>query len=154
MHDVSGVTGAAPVWAALMAALHRDLVVTPPRPPPGVRATLTAFTPAVEAPRHEWFIEGTAQSTVIAAGPGEAIARITSPANATVIALDPDIPPAAQRVRLTAKGSSRELRFRLNGAVLGTAAGSVLWKPVHGSHRLVLEDTQGRAVDEVRFIVR
>ena len=154
MHDVSGVTGAAPVWAEIMTALHRDLVVAPPRPPPGVSATLTAFTPAVEAPRREWFIDGTAQATVTAAGPGDAIARIASPANATVIALDPDIPASVQRVRIAAKGAATGLRFRLDGALLGPAAGGVMWKPAFGSHRLALEDARGRIVDEVRFIVR
>ena len=154
MHDVSGVTGAAPVWAELMAALHRDLATTPPAPPAGVSATLTTFTPAVEAPRREWFLTGTSQELVRAAGDQDAIARITSPANATVIALDPDIPSSLQRVRIGATGASTDLRFRLNGALLGPAAGGILWKPVQGAHRLALEDVQGRIVDEVRFTVR
>lgn len=154
MHDVSGVSGAAPIWAELMAALHRDLAVVPPRPPAGLSAELTTFTPPVEAPRREWFLDGTAQANVTAAGPRDAIAHIASPANATVIALDPDIPPAVQRVAITAKGASDGLRFRLDGALLGTAAGTLLWRPVPGTHRLALEDARGRTVDEVQFIVR
>ncbi|MFO1378717.1 MAG: transglycosylase domain-containing protein, partial [Steroidobacteraceae bacterium] len=154
MHDVSGVTGAAPVWAELMAALHRGLVVTPPRPPPGVSATLTAFAPAVEGPRREWFLDGTAQSTVTAAGPGDAIARIASPANATVIALDPDIPMGLQRVAIRASGAAQGLRLRLDNQWLGEARATVLWPPRPGPHRLALVDASGRAVDQVLFTVR
>ena len=68
--------------------------------------------PAVEARRSEWFIRGT-QQTVFAidapadtdgrAEPGKA-ARITAPTNGTIIALDPDIPPRHQRLRLQAEG--------------------------------------------------
>ncbi len=154
MHDVSGVSGAAPIWATLMAALHQGGAGFPPTPPAGVEARQVAFTPAVESPRREWFVTGTATAAVAAVARDEAIARIASPANATVIALDPDIPPAAQRVPIRARGASRGLRFRLNDELLGTAAGTVLWKPAYGSHRLALVDGQGRVVDEVRFSVR
>ena len=154
MHDVSGVSGAAPVWAGLMTALHRDLAVTPPRPPAGVSAMVTAFRPAVEAARSEWFLDGTAQRDVTAAGPGDGIARIASPANATVIALDPDIPPSLQRVAISARGAARDLHFRLDDQPLGNAAGPVLWAPRPGPHRLALVDASGRVVDQVIFSVR
>lgn len=37
MHDVSGVAGAAPVWASLVAALHRERPSRPPLRPEGLR---------------------------------------------------------------------------------------------------------------------
>jgi penicillin-binding protein 1C len=153
MHDVTGVTGAGPVWAEVMEALHRDVRVEPPMPPADVVSTQVAYAPAHEAARREWFIAGTERTLVEATAPAHAIARIASPADATVIALDPDIPPRAQRVPLRARGNVDGLDFELDGVRLGGAGRPVLWLPTSGVHRLVLVDETGRAVDRVRFTV-
>src|SRR5581483_2494167 len=55
MRDVSGVSGAAPIWHDLMTELHRGLASTAPAAPGGVTSLMTHFTPAVEPPRHEWY---------------------------------------------------------------------------------------------------
>jgi penicillin-binding protein 1C len=154
MRDVSGVTGAAPVWAELMEQLHRDGAGVAPQPPLEVVAMPVTFTPAVEAARREWFVAGTEQETVRGVAPAAAMARIETPAAGTVIALDPDIPAAAQRVPISARGSVAGLRFRLGDTVLGEAARPVLWSPQAGYHLLVLEDGTGRVVDRIRFTVR
>ena len=70
MHDVSGVAGAAPVWASLVEALHRERPSRAPAVPAGVRSQRIHFesgsgaaaTP-VDADRLEHFIEGTEQAT-------------------------------------------------------------------------------------------
>jgi penicillin-binding protein 1C len=36
MHDVSGVSGAAPAWLEILSFLHRDLEAERPAPPAGV----------------------------------------------------------------------------------------------------------------------
>jgi len=153
MRAVTGVTGAAPVWAEVMDALHREPNVQPPVPPPGVESRLVRFTPAHEPARQEWFVAGTARSQVAGVAPGEDLARIDSPAQSSTIALDPDIPLRAQRVPIAARGADPGMRFRLDGVVLGEASRTLLWPPRSGSHLLVLEDAQGRAVDRVRFVV-
>ena len=48
MHDVSGVTGAAPVWREIMSALHQNVASVAPQPPAGVVAATTKFEPAVD----------------------------------------------------------------------------------------------------------
>jgi penicillin-binding protein 1C len=64
MWDVSGTTGAAPVWAATMNFLHRTQPSRAPVPPRGVVQTRVAFeagsanAPATEAARVEWFHPG------------------------------------------------------------------------------------------------
>jgi penicillin-binding protein 1C len=153
MHDVTGVSGAAPVWAELMEALHRDVPVAPPEPPGGVTRLHVAFFPAHEAARDEWFVTGTEAARVEATGPEHSMARIASPANATVIALDPDIPARVQRVPLRARGDLDGLVFELDGAPLGEAHRPLLWSPAPGVHRLALVDDAGRTVDHVRFTV-
>jgi hypothetical protein len=56
-------------------------------------------------------------------------------------------------VPIAARGADPGMRFRLDGVVLGEASRTLLWPPRSGSHLLVLEDAQGRAVDRVRFVV-
>ena len=123
-------------------------------PPAGIVAVNVSFTPAVEAPRREWFVTGTQTEQVQGVPVSSAMARIDSPTNGTVIALDPDIPPAVQRVPLRARGSVAGMRFRLDDQVLHGAGDVILWPPTAGYHTLLLEDGNGRVVDRVHFTVR
>jgi penicillin-binding protein 1C len=98
MKNVSGISGAAPVWRELMKALHRKQPARAPAPPPGVVARSVEFLPAVEPSRREWFVQGTETSTVAVAGADAAWPRLVSPPEGTIIALDPDIPEDRQLV--------------------------------------------------------
>ena len=68
MWDVSGTTGAAPVWAAVMQFLHRNEPSKAPPAPAKLVQVQTQFaqngTAMVEAARQEWFLAGTEQSQV------------------------------------------------------------------------------------------
>lgn len=153
MHDVSGITGAAPVWQQIMLALHARLSSPPPEKPASVTTTLAKFSPAVEPPRHEHFLvaQGSKMDVIRVAGD---IARIASPANGMVIAIDPDIPPKFQRVPLSARGADARMVLKLNGTVLGPATRNVMWSPERGAYLLALEDGAGRTLDAAHFIVR
>ncbi|MGH7318045.1 MAG: penicillin-binding protein 1C, partial [Candidatus Rokuibacteriota bacterium] len=59
MRNVSGVTGAAPVWLEIMTWLHRAAPSLPPEAPAGLLATTVSFPRQVEPDRIEWFLEGT-----------------------------------------------------------------------------------------------
>lgn len=188
MHDVSGTSGAAPVWATVMGFLHAREPSRPPRPPQGLVQWPVRFGPAggdgdsataslpLEAARTEWFVPGTQQSVFainnVAGGalsvsgggqkrskPAEpqadlGPARILMPVHGTVIALDPDIPPQSQRLRLQAADrATPRLAWRMDGKPLGR--GAVLeWLPWPGRHTLELVDAQGQVLDTVRFEVR
>jgi len=154
MRDVSGVTGAAPVWGQLMTALHVNTPSLPPSAPPGVTTQLARFTPAVEASRREWFLGQTEAHRVVAVTKEGGISKIASPANGMVIAFDPDIPPAQQRVPFTAQAAEEGAAFRLNGKLLGSADQTVLWSPSPGNHRLELVAASGRVADRIGFQVR
>jgi len=154
MHDVSGVTGAAPVWHDIMLALHRELATAAPQPPPGIVATAIRFIPAVEPPRLEWYLAGTQTDRVVGLSATAKIAHIVSPANGMIIALDPDIPARSQRIPLTAQGAPAGMIVRLNDTVLGSATQKILWAPVAGTQHLTLEDRAGRTVDRILFTVR
>ena len=155
MHDVSGVTGAAPVWREIMSALHQNVASVAPQPPAGVIATAATFEPAVEPRRREWFLAGQQQPDAVATIARAAqIARIVTPANGMVIASDPDIPPAHQKVLISAEGATAKMQLQLNGKRLASAGGSLLWTPQPGSHLLELQDANGRLVDRILFTVR
>lgn len=187
MHDVSGTSGAAPIWVAVMGFLHAREPSRAPRPPAGLVRTAVRFgpgqspsmgsAPPLEALRDEWFVPGT-QQTVFAidsvaesaaeisaraqkvvktaarstvAPPAETAGRITGPAQGTVIALDPDIPPARQRLQFTATGGN--LWWRMDGKPLGRGP-RVAWLPWPGRHVVQITDAGGQVLDEIRIEVR
>ena len=163
MHDVSGITGAAPIWRDLVHRLHRDTPSGPPAPPVDVERGTVAFDPPVERERGEWFVRGTAIATIRATtrpaqGDGDdavaSLPRIRYPAPDTIVALDPDIPPASQRMAFGASAMPQGLRWTLNGAEIAERGARVLWAPVPGRHVLALEDANGVAVSTATFEVR
>lgn len=212
MHDVSGTSGAAPVWATLMRELHRHETSRAPSPPDGVVRQQVDFgsvsettrlntrgAPAlperrsgtaddegahdtertgIEAPRQEWFLAGTEQrhfsppamvstSNDTRTGKGDGMhagrqdpdpsalpARIVAPAPDTIIALDPDIPPANQQLRLEAShGTSTELHWFIDDQPVGQGA-HVGWMPLPGRHTITLRDARGGVLDVRRIEVR
>jgi len=177
MHAVSGVTGAAPVWRTVMDALQRSDVAddhpgrvgprgalirtafvhspTAPVPPPGVVSQPVTFDAQLEAPRTEWFLAGTETAHVtLASAAGSAARLIASPDDQSVVALDPDIPPAVQRLRFEAVSPLPPgAAWRLDGRRLGPAR-PLPWSPWPGHHVLELVDAKGGALDTVSFDVR
>jgi penicillin-binding protein 1C len=153
MWDVSGVSGAAPVWRDVMDYLHRDRPGRPPAAPPGVVRQTVRFAPAVEPERGEWFVRGTEVALVEMLPPSRRAPRIVYPAADSVIALDPDIPAPLQRVSLRAYGGAG-LRWELDGVDAGPADRDAAWTPQPGGHTLKLVGENGRAVAAARFDVR
>jgi len=153
MWDVSGVSGAAPVWRDLMDYLHRELPSPAPAAPRELVQRSVAFSPAVEPPRAEWFVRGTETARVEALAVPERAPKILYPAERSLIALDPDIPSPLQRVDFRAQ-AGQGLRWRLDGKALGPADQDVAWTPTAGEHELMLVDGGGRSVAAVRFEVR
>ena len=155
MLDVSGVTGAAPIWHDLMLALGDGGSGNPPRAPDSLTVHRVTFQPAIEPPRNEWFLTDTThRADTITTISGAMRPGITSPANGIVVALDPDIPPDRQRVLFSAKGASRGQSFALNSVVYGPATATTMWTPKPGTYYLSLLDAQGQQLDRVLFTVR
>jgi len=178
MWDVSGVTGAAPIWAAIVGYLHRRVQSVAPRVPAGVVQARVSFDGNIEPERNEWFVDGTQTQTVglaanaistdnasgiaraahasgkTAASSSNAAPRIGTPTDGTLFALDPDIPATRQRIVFErANGSSGRASWRLDGKPLGREE-RVLWLPWPGRHVLELVNADGSSADSVRFEVR
>jgi hypothetical protein len=164
MRDVSGVTGAAPIWRDVVHWLHRTEGSARPQAPAGITQRVVAFEPSIEGERREWFVAGTAMQQVRAnqsrgdddaRGSSAVTPRIRYPAPGSIIALDPDIPPAHQRVAFVASSIVAGTRWKLDGKELPPDRhGHALWPPTPGSHALVLEDAYGVALSRVEFEVR
>jgi len=154
MHEVSGVTGAAPAWLEIMNGLQENQPSSPPAPPAGLARRGIRFEPAVEPPREEWFLAGTEADVVRLAEAATMAPRIASPANGVIIALDPDIPYENQVVFFAARPAQAGARFVLDGQPLASAAVRHPWRPTAGLHTLVLAGPGGKVYDRVAFSVR
>jgi penicillin-binding protein 1C len=158
MRDVSGVTGAAPIWRDLVHHLHARDASLPPRAPAGVLRQIVAFDPGVEAERSEWFVRGTETAVVRAASADTAAMAapptIRYPAADTIIALDPDIPPGRERVVFSAAPAVPGLQWRIDDVLLPAERGRADWAPVPGHHTLSLEDAAGTTLSSIAFEVR
>lgn len=148
MWNVSGITGAAPVWVEIMNWLHRNRTSKAPEPPPGI----VAVRVMQDDGRQEWFLQGTEQATA----PGEESPgfHIAYPATGTIIAIDPDIPLQDQKVFFEARPRDDRLRWLLDGHDIGGAGALLLWTPVRGKHALALVDGSARTLDAITFEVR
>jgi penicillin-binding protein 1C len=165
MHHVSGTQGAAPVWRALVQALHADRPSRAPVPPAGVERRAISFDAGLEPPREEWFatssaaINATASATRTAAASqrvrsGEQVAAkrpsgIASPRDGTIFAIDPDMPEPVQRIVFSGESG----HWWLDGRPIGQGA-QLRWMPWPGRHRLELKSAGGQLIDRVHFEVR
>ena len=189
MWDVSGTSGAAPVWASVMHYMHgRDGKQrnVPPTVPAGLEQVRTQYLQAQEAARDEWFLSGTAQTTLVQDAPDLGAARaystlaggqklskntlesnsnnprITHPADGSIVALDPDIPPLRQRLQLAAStltntaASAKSLQWWVDGKPMSppSRGATAQWLPWPGKHRISLVDAQGHSLDDVTVEVR
>jgi penicillin-binding protein 1C len=153
MRDVTGITGAAPVWLDVVNYLYDRYGGAEVSQPAGIVASAVKFPASIEPPRREWFIAGTEPNSQALRLDNHA-ARITSPAPGTAIALDPDLAPRLQRIAFEAREAPRNARWLLDGRTIAPAAGIFLWAPLAGAHTLSLVDAHGRALDYISFSVR
>jgi penicillin-binding protein 1C len=158
MWDVSGVTGAAPIWHSVMDYLHtRDQFQSTERSiaPLGVVQSDVTFKRQIEPERMEFFLAGTETREVQPAGHASAARRmIAAPTDGTVVALDPDIPPIAQRLKIrSASAPGTSIHWRLDGKPLGDQA-ELDWPLWPGHHHLELLDARRRVIDQINFEVR
>jgi penicillin-binding protein 1C len=146
MHDVSGVTGAAPVWREIMDFLHEGAPPASPAAPPGLLRNTVVYSKEIEPARDEWFLAGTETALISPVDSPELRPRILSPVNGAVLAIDPDIPMHNQRVKVEATRFSVVLE---DGSVAPR-----LWLPAPGRHVLRLVDGSGMELDRVQVSVR
>lgn len=125
MWNVSGMTGAAPIWRSLMLALH-----------PNPKGLLTKYEPP-GAPL-----------------PRRTISRIRYPAPDMLVGLDPDIPLPLQKLPIEIENPQRGHRLFLNHRLLSKAQETTLWPLRRGKYVVELKASTGELVDSLKFEVR
>lgn len=154
MWNVSGVSGAAPVWTDLMLHLHGNHLSRPPVPPPGVVAQSVDLPDETDVERKEWFLKGTVPVSRVMASPKELLPKIRYPVDGAIFALDPDIPEDRQVLFFEAEGTVKEYSWDLDGMRIAPVGNQFPWHPKGGNHILSLVDQENRPVDIIRFSVR
>jgi penicillin-binding protein 1C len=127
MWNVSGMTGAAPIWRTIMMSLHHDV---PPRD---------------ELARYEAPAAPLMRKT---------ISRIRYPQSKMLIGIDPDIPRSNQRVSIQIASPQAGHVVFVDGKRLARASDVVFWEPKKGRHQVELKTGSGQRVDDVSFVVR
>ena len=147
------MTGAAPVWRDVMDYLHRGRAGRAPSAPDGVVKRQITYAPALEPERAEWFLAGTESAVIALVRDGQRLPKILYPGEASVIAVDPDMPRETERVVFHAQ-AGQGLIWRLNGQPLAAADADYAWRPVPGAYELALVDARQKVVASSRFQVR
>lgn len=152
MWNVSGVSGAAPVWLDVMNWLHRDVPKTLQSVPQGITRKRVSFSSG-EPTRKEWFITGTEPQGAKTFVPQKQ-PRIAYPVSGMVLAPDPDIPVGQQQMFFEAHPTDPRYRWRLDGVDMGPAVALTIWEPIVGTHTLALIGPDQRVAETVEFTVR
>ena len=152
MWNVSGVTGAATVWNEMLEFLeHRiDAPKSGPVPPAGLRKRNIS-------PGHdEYFLPGTEPSSGAedTGASHTAEPRIVYPVSESVFALDPDIPPAHQRIPIRIESATAEIGLLVDGVTVQTSEEPYLWEPSAGRHSFALSGSPGRAQSPIEILVK
>jgi len=161
MRDVSGVSGAGPIWHDVMAYLEKGASAAEPAMPPDVSRRRVSFDDGIEPDRSDVFIGDTGVDRVRLGAPlalaEPAALRIAQPVDGTILALDPDIPVLNQKVWLRAAGlagqAGAQVRWQVDGKEVGAGA-QTPWAPWPGRHTIELLDARGKVRDRAAVEVR
>ena len=153
MWNVSGITGAAPIWAEVMNFLHQKEGSVKSKPPASLMRSKVQYSKNGESREEEWFIQGT-EPHLKHPRTGQYNRRIVYPPSGAVIAWDPDIPPELQKVFFVSQTSEGSLQWILNGETMDRGGKMVSWAPKAGKYALALADPEGNILDSVYFEVR
>ena len=134
MKDVSGVSGAAPLWRKVMDQLHEN------KP-----AKVPAQIAKIELPKP--IQEGLAQAR-------SSLSRILYPSNHAVLAYDPEIPSGHQKVFFRFDGPRDSGIWYLNGKKLASLSENYFWQVERGKYKLEIRDSKDVALDGVEFLVK
>jgi penicillin-binding protein 1C len=127
MRNVSGMTGAAPIWRSLMMSLHPN--------PPHSKQALKFEPSANDLPKRSF-------------------SRIKYPANDMSVAVDPDIPRELQKLPIEIDNPQVHQNIYINSQLFGAAENTKMWLITEGKYLVELKSENGTVIDSVHFEVR
>ncbi len=153
MWNMSGITGAAPIWIEMMNFLHQTVPSLKREILPRLVRREIEFPQGIASCREEWFIPGTEPNSR-SQRVGQFNPRIVYPPSGTVIALDPDIPGELQKIFFVAQTSENDFRWVLNGEPMEGGGKTIPWTPEAGKYTLAIADEDEKILDYIYFEVR
>ncbi|WP_297212757.1 MULTISPECIES: penicillin-binding protein 1C [Thermodesulfovibrio] len=155
MKNVSGVSGAAPIWLEIMNYLHSNIPSRQANPPKTVVKKRVLLNDDSKAEKEEYFLKGTEIEHVLTLKDrGQDSPKIVYPSSDTIIAIDPDIPEENQYVTLSYKPLTEKYEWLINGEKTGIKTPQFLWQTKPGSYRISIVDSENKLIDSVEFIVK
>jgi penicillin-binding protein 1C len=155
MYNVSGISGAAPVWFDVMNYLHGDSSSAGQRvaaiAADVIEKTVIYKDSGIKV--KEYFIKGT-EDEIVRRADRAAPPKIIYPPDGAVIALDPDIPNERQKMYFEADAWDNSFRWKLDGKAIGGPGRTLMWTPRPGRHTLSIVDKTGKVLDHISFIVK
>ncbi|HET9240564.1 MAG TPA: penicillin-binding protein 1C [Oligoflexus sp.] len=151
MWNVTGISGAAPVWRDVMNALHAEEASVEPAAPAGL--VLAKFWDANGKLREDWFLEGTAPDQQKLADRRWSL-KIQHPLDGTLIAFDPDIPETQQALFFEASARLPPGAYWVLDGEKQSQDRVRLSELANGTHRLEIQNREGRRLDAASFEVR
>lgn len=126
MWNVSGVSGAAPIWHELMVKLHTEL------------------------PKNDFPIYLKPKEVL----PQAALSKIHYPVTDMLVGLDPDIPARLQKLPIEIKNPQKHHRVFVDGKYFSNSQATLLWPIRLGRHTVELREKSGRVLEKIKFEVR
>lgn len=161
MRNISGVSGAAPIWHDVMSFLHKNTPSTQPAHPAGVVMSHITYTPMLEPDRQEYFVSGTQMKAIRLVSENTPTIQsahfISTPTDGTIFAWDPDIPEEKQQLKLEARQLNQHLSSGIYWEINGENKGRSnpwYWPLQKGRFTVSLFSQDGRKLDEIHFQVR
>jgi penicillin-binding protein 1C len=134
MKDVSGVTGAAPLWRKIMDQLHQRQVSVMPKAIAAVKLP-EPYDDHLNVKR-------------------AALAHIVYPSDEAVLAYDPEIPSEHQKVLFKSEGPRDQAAWFLNGKKVASLSDNFFWPVERGKFRLEVRGQKDEILDSVSFWVK
>lgn len=153
MQNVSGVSGSATIWAAIMKYIHRNIPSLKNSPPDGLVQKDVKWIPEFEFKKSEWFISGT-ETDEVRLPASNIQPEIIYPATSSTIAIDPDIPVHDQYIVFDVNTDRDDIYLELDSKITFNKKTERKWKPSAGKHILLLKDRSGNILDKSIFIVK
>lgn len=156
MRDVSGVTGAGPIWRDIFTFLNQRKASYQPPMPTGVNSLKISFDNLIEPSRTEYFIADTGSKFIKHGSDSESVSHMVEPVNGTILAMDPEIPFAKQRMQLVAHDiyarPAAQVKWYVNGVFYAKGAHN-WWQIKPGSHVFELRDEFDKLIDTAKIKV-
>lgn len=161
MRNISGVSGAAPIWHDVMMYLHKNVASVAPVKPDSIITVPIHYSPLIEPGRQEHFLAGTQMQVIRLVSdntqPMSLMSVISTPTDGTIFAFDPDIPHERQQLKLEARQLNQQLSesiyWTINGEKIGEA-NPLYWPLRAGKFTLELFSQEGKKLDTIHFQVR